>query len=818
MTTNQDHSLPGAAGAPTVARRTVLGVGIGTAAYIGLAQVAPAGYALESGDEFDALRHKWVEQITGGDFDPTVPQIAARLATMSAAANASFAAMHQEPGRTTLWDDLPVTGGTVTRNVENVGSSFARLYDLALAWATKGSSLHGRPEVAEALLGATRFLADTGYNTGSTWGGNWWWWEIGNPKRIGDLMALLYDVMPAADRDDYLATLRYYVPDPAKRKSLSSTTFRETGGNRTDKSLACAVRGIIGRNGDEIALARDTLSDKELDGRYSLFRYVTSGNGFYSDGSYIDHGALPYVGTYGNVAIAGIAALLGLLGGSSWEVTDPNRAVILNAPEKAFAPFIWNGLMMETVRGRAVSRQRERDTHDGFSTISSVILLATGMASYAPRYHSLAKGWIERTPGDYLANATIPQISRALAVLDGPAAPAAEPVGFGYFHEQERGVHRRPGWAFTVSTSSHRIGRYEWGNRENNLGWYQGDGMTYLYLDNDRGHYTDEFWPTIDPYRLPGTTVDRTPRSSGEVDGTGIPRAFQAWAGGLSFLDRFGVLGMDHLDHDKNLRAKKSWFTLADSVVALGAGITGTSGHAVETTVENRNLGERASAPITVDGTALVPAAGDTAATEATWAHVEGVGGYLFDGAQRVQVSRTSRTGTWRAINSGGDTGGDTVERQRTYATLVLDHGVNPTDAAYAYTLLPGASSERTRQLAGDPEAEVLANTAVVQAIKADAKPGVVVLANFFGEGTTRAVTASAPCSVAFLATDSTVDVAVSDPSRTTGMVEIVLPRIRVRSVVSKDDRVEVTHTHDVQLVVNLLGTRGAAQRVTMRR
>ncbi|NGN93760.1 polysaccharide lyase 8 family protein [Nocardioides sp. KC13] len=802
---------------PGVARRTLLGAGISTAALIGLARFAPESAALEGGDQFDALRVKWVEQLTGGDFDPTVPQIAARLAAMSTAASASFAAMHQEPGRTTLWDDLPITGGTVTRNVECVGNSFVRLYDLALAWATKGSALHDRPEVAAALVGATRFLADTGYNPGSTWGGNWWWWEIGNPKRLGDLMALLHDVMPAEDRDSYVATLRHFVPDPAKRKSLNNSTFRETGGNRTDKSLACAIRGILAKNGDEIALARDTLSDKELDGRYSLFQYATSGNGFYRDGSYIDHSYLPYVGTYGNVAISGIAALLALLGGSTWEVTDPNRTMILDAPEKSFAPFIWNGLMMETVRGRAVSRQRERDTHDGFSTISSVILLATGMASYAPRYHELAKGWLERTPGDYLASATIPQISRALAVIDGPVAPAPEPVGFSYFPEQERGVHRRPGWAFTVSTTSHRIGRYEWGNRENNLGWYQGDGMTYVYVDDDRDHFTDEFWPTVDPYRLPGTTVDRTPRANGEADGTGIPRGFKAWAGGLSLLDRFGVLGMDHLDHDKNLSAKKSWFALGESVVALGAGITGTSGHAVETTVENRNLGDRPSARITVDGNTLVPAAGDTTVTEATWAHVEGVGGYLFDGA-RVQVSRTPRTGTWRAINSGADTGGDTVERQRTFATLVLGHGVNPTDASYAYTLLPGASAERTRDLVAEPETTVLANAAAVQAIKADAKPGVVVLANFFGEATTSAVTASAPCSVGFLATSDTVEVAVSDPSRTTGMVEIVLPEITVRSVAAKDDRIEVTRLRGVRLSVNLLGTRGAAQRVTLRR
>lgn len=802
-------------------RRTFLGTGLSVAAVATLSAWGPAGAFAVATDEFDALRLKWAEQLTGGDFDPTVPEIATRLAAMSAQAEGFYATMHQEAGRTTLWDDYPIKGGTVTKNVEGVGNSFVRLYTLTLAWATKGTSLHGRADVGAALASATRFLSDTGYNPNSTFGGNWWFWEIGNPKRLGDIMALLYDLIPAEDREVYLATLRYYVPDPAKRKSLANQpNFRETGANRVDKSLACAVRGIVGKNAAEIALARDTLSDTEQGGRYSLFRYVSSGNGFYTDGSYIDHDLLPYVGTYGNVALSGVAAFLALLGGSTWEVTDPNRSVFLDAPEKSFAPFIWNGLMMETVRGRAVSRQRERDTDDAFTTIGTMVLMATGMPpAYAEKYRELAKGWLERTPANYLDKASIPQISRALALMNGPVTPAPEPVGFQYFHNQERGVHRRPGWAFTVSTSTRRIGRYEWGNRENNLGWYQGDGMTYLYLANDLEQYNDEFWPTVDPYRLPGITVDNAPRKSGAVDGTGIPRAYQAWGGGTSLGGRFGVLGMDHLDHDKNLSAKKSWFALDEAVVALGAGVTGTSGYAVETVVENRNLRERPGATIKVDGGAVAPAAGDEVkVTAPTWAHVDGVGGYLFGPGTKLLAARTLRTGTWQEINSGGDTGGDAVERQRTYATLVVEHGVDPKDATYAYTLLPGASEERTRDLAAEPDVTVLANTPVVQAIQTNAKPGNVVLANFFAAGDAQQVTASAPCSVAVRWTDDTVEVAVSDPSRTTGILELVFPDVHARRVVSKDDTITVGKGKAVSLTVNLLGTRGATQRISLNR
>lgn len=67
--------------------------------------------------------------------------------------------------------------------------------------------------------------------------------------------------------------------------------------------------------------------------------------------------------------------------------------------------------------------------------------------------------------------------------------------------------------------------------------------------------------------------------------------------------------------------AKKSWVFLDDTVVCLGASITCTDGTAVETTVDNRNLGATGNAPSTVPWSATL--------TGARWAHLGGHGGYL---------------------------------------------------------------------------------------------------------------------------------------------------------------------------------------------
>ncbi|MRC57016.1 hypothetical protein GH877_30690, partial [Bacillus thuringiensis] len=61
-----------------------------------------------------------------------------------------------------------------------------------------------------------------------------------------------------------------------------------------------------------------------------------------------------------------------------------------------------------------------------------------------------------------------------------------------------------------ISMYSNRISSFEAGNKENKRGWHIWDGMVYLYNEDDV-QFGKSYWPTVDPYRLPGTTVDTVP-------------------------------------------------------------------------------------------------------------------------------------------------------------------------------------------------------------------------------------------------------------------------------------------------------------------
>ena len=770
-------------------------------------------------DPLAALIAKRQIMLAGDGSAASVPELAGVLSDMSSAAAASWSAMVRPAAAPGIWADLPVAGVTGTTLSGNMGVTFDRLFSLSLAYATAGCAQYQDAALAADLVDALTYLAANVYVAGRSPVGNWWFWEIGVPRKAADILVLLHDVIPAEVRGSLLAAARYFTPDPNWRGR--GTSFAETGANRTDKALSCALRGILDSRPDEVALARDALSDVVRNGRNSVFGYVTSGDGFYTDGSFVQHTYLPYVGTYGVVTLGGIAEILGLLGGSEWDVVDPKKSVVLDAVEAAYAPFIWNGRMMDTVRGRAVSRQKAPDYVDGAGAITAILLLAQGAGEpYRSRYLSLVKGWLLRSSEKQygLPSQTVAKSLLVTSVLgDDSVVPASAPVYTKAFGDQDRLVHHRPNFSAVVNVSSKRIGRYEWGNRENNLGWYQGDGLTYFYTPVAPDQFSADFWPTVDPYRLPGTTVTAEPRANGANDGTGIPRAYQAFGGGLALDDRWGIQGMDHLNFNKTLSARKSWFFLDDKVVCLGAAVTSASGHEVFTTIDNRSFAPDSVPTLRTDNRYRTVAAGSAAITVRRNLHIDGHGGYVFlkgenvSGSIDVQVVR--RTGDWKTINSGSDTGGTDEAKTRDYVTLTHHHGTDPSGGGYAYIVLPNVGHSVTFDESETPTVEVVANNAQTQMIRV-AGSG-LMLANFFAAASADGIQASGPCSVAVRTDAGRTTVALSDPSRTQTVARVTVPDAAGASIVEADAGVRVVSTAPLTLEFDLDG-HGHAKRVVL--
>lgn len=718
-------------------------------------------------DPYDTLRHRWLRIALGDGYDPTAQPYAARLARTGELARALRTAMAPTP--TSLWSGYPFDPPA------GITQSYSRLWTMTQAYVQDGTGSTGDAGLLADVLRGLDHLSATVYNPATTRYGNWWEWQIGSPRLLMDITAALYDHLGDARIAAACAAVDHFVPD----EMLTDYSGTSTGANRVDLCRSVALRGVLGRAADRIAFARDALSP--------VFPYVTRGDGLYADGSFVQHTWVAYSGTYGQVLLDGLGRLFALLAGSAWEVTDPNMQNILDSVEHAYSPLIHDGLVMDCVNGRAISRGyllsddqhvMRSDHFHGQQLIAAMALLATAVGEgERERWYGRIKGWIERdtvTPLLAAPQFEVADLARLHAVVDSPVAAVPESVGHRLFAAMDRAVHRRPGFVAGLSMSSDRIAAYECGNGENPRGWHTGAGMLQWWATGPGGRsdqYTDWFWPTVDWYRLPGTTVS-TKRLADRAGGEwGAPKPAVRWVGGTTD-GEYAAVGQHVKGLDCTLEARKSWFFAADAVVCLGAGISCADGVPVETVVDNRNLGEGGTQ-------AFVRGPG--------WAHLEGHGGWILPyGGARLRTLREDRTGAWSDINTTS-----TAERRtRRWQTLWLDHGTDPVDAAYVYVLLPGAGARRVAVRAADRHwLKVLANDARRQAV---AVPSLgLTAAVFWRAATAGPLTASAGAAVLLRTRGRTARLCVSEPPRTGEPVEIVWEH-PVRSVLRADDSVEV--------------------------
>ncbi|UVJ38907.1 polysaccharide lyase 8 family protein [Arthrobacter sp. CJ23] len=746
---------------PQISRRTVLkGAGALSLAAAVSSMFAQSAWATDQpgAADFATLRARWVDQITGrtviqaGDAD-----FAKAIAGLNSGAAASLAKLNRAPGRTSVFTDL-----SFAKDAEMV-STYTRLSQLATAWATPTSAVFGD---AAVLADIKAGLADANalcYNAGKDEVGNWWSWEIGVPRALADAMVLLHDELSAAERDAYCAAIDHFVPDPWLQFPPKRGKITSVGANRVDLCQGIIIRSLAGEDATKLQHAIAGLSQ--------VWQYVTKGDGIFHDGSFIQHSTTPYTGSYGIVLLNGLSKLFALLGGTASEVSDPSRSIFFDAVEGSFAPLIVNGAMVDSVRGRSISREANTGYALAATGIEAILLLARAMdPATATRWRGLCAGWITRNSyRPILVGASVPRTALVKELLATGIAPVAEAPGHRLFPAMDRTMHRGPGWAMSTSLASNRIAWYECGNGENNRGYHTGSGMTYFYTA-DLGQYDDAYWATANYSRLPGITVDTTPlpdKVEGEW-GAAVPA--NEWTGSTA-LGEVAAVGQHLLGPGgTGLTARKSWFVSGDVAVCLGADISTRSGARVESVIDHRNLHQGNNALTTAAGTIAGTAGSAELLSEERWVHLEGFGGYAVLDSAPLTVLRESRSGSWSGVNINGST---TVQ-QRNFATLYIDHGAGTTAGSYAYLVAPGATPKAIQELAKGNSHTVLRNDATAQCV--EFKAGKTTAATFWKPGTAGDLGSTGPACVVFSRHGDVLTLAVSEPTQKAASLTLTLP------------------------------------------
>ncbi|MEU5716400.1 polysaccharide lyase 8 family protein [Streptomyces sp. NPDC020403] len=791
-------------------RRTVLAgaAALGAAVTLPLT-LAPATAQAATGDAA-TLRARWHTLLTGGPgLDLADERIAAAVARTGRAA--ATAAKGLDPARTDgLFADL-----TSTTLSNHVTTSFKRLATIATAWAVPGTPQYGDAALRDLLLSGLDWMLTHRYGPGHARFDNDWDWEIGSALALNDAAVLLYDVLGGERLDRITAAVRHYTPDPNLWRADRQIA---TGANRVWVSTVVAVNAVLRDDGESLARVRDALSDVEGSGANSVLAFndradgtTGTGEGFYADGSFLQHYKHPYNGGYGKELLNSLSRLLNLLAGTSWTVTDPDLDHIRGWVEDGFDPLLARGDVMASVCGREIARPSKQGHASAQTVVEAVLRLVPSFpGETADRFTALVKQWIaEDTYRDFLSVTDLASLVAARKVLSSPVPARGPLVAHKQHPRMDKAAHHRPSFALGISAYSSRIYNYESIQNENLHGWHLSDGMVLLYTD-DLGHYSEDYWPTVDPARLPGTTVI----AGRPADAAGQRTTSTAdWTGGTALPGTtLGAYGMELRAHGSSLHGFKSWFCLDDVIACVGSGITADAGTA-ETVVENRKLRDPGAA-LLVNGTVAPTAAGWSARlSQVRWLHLAGTGGYVFPEPATLEGLREDRTATWREINLkyGTDT-----PVTRPYLTLWQDHGTAPDGAGYFWLQAPMASAERTAQWSAAPPVRLIARTAAVHAVRRCADG--LLAANFWSAGTVQELTSDGPASVLVRPEGKTVTVSLSDPTQLRSSVVLHLDRRDLR-VERADPGIAVAPAGvGVRITADTSGRHGATLHLTLKR
>ncbi|ECU9384896.1 TPA: polysaccharide lyase 8 family protein [Salmonella enterica subsp. diarizonae serovar 61:l,v:z35] len=626
---------------------------------------------------------------------------------------------------------------------------YQRIFTLAKAWATPGTDLYHSTPVRTVIINMLITLNARYYNVDTPEWGNWWNWELGIARSINNTMVVMFDDLPDSLIKNYNQATRHFVRDPrylAEGSGAPYSTMRNavtsTGGNRTDSAQVVFVRGLLEEDTGEISAAVASVPE--------VLNIVQSGDGFYADGSFIQHKDLPYSGTYGQVLLNGLGLIKNSIAGTAWDFSAQQNQRIYQVIRQSFLPLMYEGRMSDAVNGRSISRRNGQDQDTGITVMNAVALFIDGAppaeklflekAIKAQLTPQATEYYRTHLPENLNAWQVVTRILQDKHLHPVPAAPGGK-----LYADMDRLVYRGKGYFAVIAMHSRRTGSYECINNENRRGQRTSDGMTYLYLSGDAQY--NGYWPVVDSRWLPGTT---SVASSGicdeqyRVDRQG--KVNISWAGGVT-LDRWASASMHLKVPASQVKAKKSWFMAPDMLVMLGSDISGDG--PTFTTIANRRVS--GSAQVISDGVPVPEG------TEKTITHPI----MLNDQENKIVwqpltdttalVSRKNRIGDWSDIG----TSSGVVSAQ--FLTILQPHK-GKADNHYAWAVYPGQS------VAQQSEVNIVANNAKVQSILLP-RDG-TQYANFWQPTTAGDIRALTPLAMIMIPTTQGFRIAVSSPRR----------------------------------------------------
>ncbi|HGA0722844.1 TPA: hyaluronate lyase, partial [Streptococcus agalactiae] len=629
-----------------------------------------------------------------------------------------------DSNRTFLWEDLKGLN-----NSAQLTATYRRLEDLAKQITNPHSTIYKNEKAIRTVKESLAWLHQNFYNVNKDIEGsaNWWDFEIGVPRSITGTLALMNNYFTDAEIKTYTDPIEHFIPDAGYFRKTLVNPFKALGGNLVDMGRVKIIEGLLRKD--------NTIIEKTSHSLKNLFTTATKAEGFYADGSYIDHTNVAYTGAYGNVLIDGLTQLLPIIQETDYKISNQELDMVYKWINQSFLPLIVKGELMDMSRGRSISREAASSHAAAVEVLRGFLRLANmsneerNLDLKSTIKTIITSNKFYNVFNNLKSYSDIANMNKLLN--DSTVATKPLKSNLSTFNSMDRLAYynAEKDFGFALSLHSKRTLNYEGMNDENTRGWYTGDGMFYLY-NSDQSHYSNHFWPTVNPYKMAGTTEKDAKRedttkefmskhSKDAKEKTGQVTGASDFVGSVKLNDHFALAAMDFTNWDRTLTAQKGWVILNDKIVFLGSNINNTNGIGnVSTTIDQRKDDSKTPYTTYVNGKTIdLKQASSQQFTDTKSVFLESKEpgrniGYIFFKNSTIDIERKEQTGTWNSINR---TSKNTSIVSNPFITISQKHD-NKGDS-YGYMMVPNIDRISFDKLANSKEVELLENSSKQQVI-----------------------------------------------------------------------------------------------------
>ncbi|MBR2467226.1 MAG: hypothetical protein IKB38_09915 [Clostridia bacterium] len=768
------------------------------------------------------VKDKWRSVLVGDEKinDLSDPVVLEKIEAKSRSCEEKWKSLNRGEDRYVLFGDKHPTDSV------DLLTQYSGLAQMAHGFATYGSRYYRNEELKNDILDCIQWMYENMYGEAEInergWRSprayDWWHWYVGGVEPLLDCLLLMEEFIPMEKMEKYLRCFKYVL------------TIHRVGYLRPfamSRIKVCTRAGLLLEDADMIY---EEFRDYDL-----LLTITKDEEGAHTDYVEWTHG-YPYNMMYGLNNLVRVTYMGAMLGGTPLEFTSPRQYRLFNMAKYMFEASCYQGRGFMGFNGRGISG----------SEMNSGVSIANGLLPMIGLFGDDEDNYIKKTIKRYCANpkfkaalkaaCSLYYLAKLMEILNDDSISEENDFELTHaWYTGDRVAQHRNNYAFMLCMPSCRHPSYESIDEANRRGWYTCDGALYLYTDADYNSFDGVHFIANEriAYRIPGTTVDEQTRKPWAYRSgwrpsrsfSGCMQVDRKYAVGSFDYESYHYEGHENDDktdggygggfvfHENDLVAKKSYFFFDKECVCLGAGINSTMNSPVNTTVEHRRLVKDADGSfgledIVLDGALLEKGEYSEKKSGAKWASLEGVGSYVFLEDSEVYLNKYSVKGEMKVEDMYFRPDPDDVKYKdagKPFFELGIAHGKNPTDADYAYAILPYATPDAAKAYSDTPEVEVIANTKALQAVR---KPLLGLSFYVFHEaGECDGITVSEPCIVALKAKDGECSVSVCDPTHKLESATVKIDR--ALSLVSKARQLAVECEAQTQITVDFVNSAG---------